>query len=159
MPDDVVVRMVLDRLDEEDAPRVHPGRVPADGPAGAGVGERARRAETPLGAVLKFSIPDEIGGDASPAGGPARCQRTYNMEWPPAADEGVRRRRARSGCASDDTEETVRRRLRCTDQTEPLECYYWERGLFRQVDAEGTEDEVTERRSTRSRTCWREGSP
>jgi adenylate kinase len=46
----------------------------------------------------------------------------------------------------DDTEETVRRRLEVYHQdTEPLEFYFWERGLFRQVDAEGTEDEVTER--------------
>ena len=35
---------------------------------------------------------------------------------------------------------TMRRR-----DTEPLEFFFWERGLLREVDAEGTEDEVTER--------------
>jgi adenylate kinase family enzyme len=29
--------------------------------------------------------------------------------------------------------------------TEPLEFFFWERGLLREVDAEGTEDEVTDR--------------
>ena len=46
----------------------------------------------------------------------------------------------------DDREEMVRRRLEVYHQsTEPLEFYFWERGLLRQVDADGSEDEVTER--------------
>jgi adenylate kinase len=47
---------------------------------------------------------------------------------------------------SDENELTVRRRLAIyREQTEPLELYYWERGLLREVDAEASLDDVTER--------------
>lgn len=50
----------------------------------------------------------------------------------------------------DQTEEAVRNRFEVyRDQTAPLLKFYSERGLLREVDASGTEDEVAERvRST-----------
>ncbi len=40
----------------------------------------------------------------------------------------------------------MRRRLDVyRKETEPLEFYFWERGLLREVDAEGTADEVAAR--------------
>jgi adenylate kinase len=47
---------------------------------------------------------------------------------------------------SDDDEVTVRRRLAVyREETEPLEFFYWERGLLREVDAQAQEGRVTER--------------
>ena len=47
---------------------------------------------------------------------------------------------------SDEDELTVKRRLALyREQTEPLEHYYAERGLLREVDAEAPLDTVTER--------------
>jgi adenylate kinase len=46
----------------------------------------------------------------------------------------------------DDDEVTVRRRLEVyREETQPLEFFYWERGLLREIDAEAPEDVVTER--------------
>jgi adenylate kinase len=47
---------------------------------------------------------------------------------------------------SDDDELTVRRRIEIyRTQTEPLERFYRERGLLREVNAQAREDDVTER--------------
>jgi adenylate kinase len=47
---------------------------------------------------------------------------------------------------SDDDELTVRRRIEVyRSQTEPLERFYRESGLLREVDAQAHEDDVTER--------------
>ena len=46
----------------------------------------------------------------------------------------------------DDDEVTVRRRLDIyRKETEPLEFYFWERGLLREIDAEGSADDVEAR--------------
>jgi adenylate kinase len=149
VPDDVVVRMVLDRLDEEDA---HHGFIldgfPRTLPQAQALENSLAERTRPLGAVLKFVIPDEVAVKRLAGRRTCRrCQRTYNMEFHPPRVEGVC-----DSCGGelvvrdDDTEETVRHRLEVYHRdTEPLEFYFWERGLFRQVDAEGTEDEVTER--------------
>jgi adenylate kinase len=149
VPDDVVVRMVLERLDEPDAndgfildgfPRTLPQAQALEN----ALSELAR----PLSAVLKFMISDEVAVKRL-AGRRScrRCQRSYNVEFHPSRAEGVC-----DVCGGelvqrgDDTEETVRKRLEVYHRsTEPLEFFFWERGLLRQVDADGTEDEVTER--------------
>jgi adenylate kinase len=149
VPDDVVVRMVLDRLDEEDA---HHGFIldgfPRTLPQAQALENALAERNRPLGAVLKFVVPDEVAVKRLAGRRTCRrCQRTFNMEFHPPRTEGVC-----DACGGelvvrdDDNEETVRRRLEVYHHdTEPLEFYFWERGLFRQVDAEGTEDEVTER--------------
>jgi adenylate kinase len=103
---------------------------------------------TPLDAVVKFSISDATairritGRFTCPA-----CKRTYHEEWSPPQVPGV--------CdvdgatlekRSDEDELTVKRRLATYRlQTEPLERYYWERGLLRDVGAEAPMEQVTER--------------
>ena len=103
---------------------------------------------TPLTAVVKFTISDTtairriIGRYTCPV-----CKRTYHQEWKPPANDLV--------CdvdgtplekRSDEDELTVKRRLAIyREQTEPLERYYAERGLLREVDAEARMDTVTER--------------
>jgi adenylate kinase len=76
-----------------------------------------------------------------------RCQRTYNVEFhaPQVEDvcdfcggELVHRR--------DDDENTVRHRLEVYHRdTEPLVEYYRQKGLLREVDADGYEEWITER--------------
>jgi adenylate kinase len=46
----------------------------------------------------------------------------------------------------DDREETVRHRLEVYHRdTEPLQKFYWDRGLLREVDAVGEVEEITRR--------------
>jgi adenylate kinase len=149
VPDDVVVRMVLERLDEPDAKDgfILDGFPRTRGQATA-LEQALAEQDRPLSAVLKFVLPDEtavkrLAGRRTCT----RCQRSYNAEFHPPKREHVC-----DVCGGelvqrkDDSEETVRHRIEVYhQQTEPLEFFFWERGLLRQVDADGTEDEVTER--------------
>ena len=149
VPDEVVVEMVIDRLREPDAEKGFildgfPRTVRQAEALEASLADAAR----PLSAVLRFAIDDEMairrlsGRWTCPV-----CKRTYNMEFKPPVQEGVcdfdgtelERR-------SDDDELTVRRRIEVyREQTEPLERFYRERGLLREVNAQAREDDVTER--------------
>jgi adenylate kinase len=98
--------------------------------------------------VLKFRIPDEVvvtrlAGRRTCS----RCERTYNVELKRPRVEGIC-----DNCGGqlihreDDREETVRHRLEIYHRdTEPLEAFYWERGLLRTVDAVGDVEEITRR--------------
>lgn len=149
VPDGLVVQMVMDRLDHADADK---GFILDGFPrtvAQAQALENALAATgRPLSAVLKFTIDDNMaikrlaGRWTCPV-----CKRTYNMSFkPPVEDmvcdvDGVQLTRR-----SDDDEVTVRRRLAVyREETEPLEFFYWERGLLREVDAQAQESLVTER--------------
>jgi adenylate kinase len=149
VPDDLVVRMVEERLGESDASK---------GFILDGFPRTVRQAQalevalaelgTPLTAVVKFTISDPTairritGRYTCPT-----CKRTYHQEWKPPANDLV--------CdvdgtplekRNDEDELTVKRRLAIyREQTEPLERYYEDRGLLREVDAEALMDSVTER--------------
>ncbi len=148
VPDDLVVRMVEERLSEPDASK---------GFILDGFPRTVRQAQaleialaelgTPLTAVVKFTISDPTairritGRYTCPT-----CKRTYHQEWKPPANDLV--------CdvdgtplekRNDEDELTVKRRLAIyREQTEPLERYYEDRGLLREVDAEALMDSVTE---------------
>ena len=148
VPDDLVVRMVEERLGESDASK---------GFILDGFPRTVRQAQalevalaelgTPLTAVVKFTISDPTairritGRYTCPV-----CKRTYHQEWKPPENDLV--------CdvdgtplekRSDEDELTVKRRLAIyREQTEPLERYYEERGLLREVDAEALMDSVTD---------------
>jgi adenylate kinase len=149
VPNDVVVSMVMDRLDDPDAEQ---GFILDGFPRTVAQAEALDRAlleaDEPLTAVLKYSI----GGDLAVRRLLGRmtcsnCGRTYHAEFKPPATEGVcdvcggaLERRA------DDDELTVRRRLAVyRAQASPLEMFYVERDILYQVDADGTPDEVLER--------------
>ena len=149
VPDEVVVRMVIERLEQPDAEKgfILDGFPRTLGQAQALENELAEE-ERPLSAALKFVLPDEIAvkrlAGRRTCG---RCGRTYNVEFKPPAREDVC---DRCGGAliqrRDDLESTVRRRLDVYHaDTEPLEFFFWERGLLREVNADGTEDGVTDR--------------
>jgi adenylate kinase len=149
VPDELVVQMVMDRLDDPDADKgfILDG-FPRTVAQAQALENALAAAGRPLSAVLKFTIDDDMairrlaGRWTCPA-----CKRTYNMAFkPPAQDmvcdvDGVQLTRR-----SDDDEVTVRRRLAVyREETEPLEFFYWERGLLREVNAQAQEALVTER--------------
>jgi adenylate kinase len=149
VPDDLVVRMVMDRLEQPDADKgfILDG-FPRTVPQAVALEAALAEVERPLMAVLRFAISDEMAVRrlsnrwTCPA-----CKRTYNMEFRPPVDDrvcdadGVELERR-----ADDEELTVRRRLAVyREQTEPLEGFYRARGLLREIDAEELEDEVATR--------------
>lgn len=149
VPDALVVQMVMDRLDHPDADKgfILDG-FPRTVAQAQALENALAAAGRPLSAVLKFTIDDVMaikrlaGRWTCPV-----CKRTYNMSFkPPVEDmvcdvDGVQLTRR-----SDDDEVTVRRRLAVyREETEPLEFFYWERGLLREVDAQAQEALVTER--------------
>jgi adenylate kinase len=149
VPDDLVVRMVMDRLDEPDAQKgfILDG-FPRTVLQAQALEDALAEAGRPLEAVLKFTIDADMAIKrlANRWLCPC-CKRTYNAEFmPPREDQicdddgcGLTRR-------SDDDEITVRRRLEVyREETEPLELFYWERGLLRAVDAQARLDLVTDR--------------
>lgn len=149
VPDVTVIRMVQERLHEPDASKgfILDG-FPRTVAQAQALEDVLADAQTPLDAVVKFTISDPIairritGRFTCPV-----CKRTYHAEWHPPKVEGVcDQDGARLEKRSDEDELTVKRRLATyRQQTEPLETYYWERGLLREVDAEATPAAVSER--------------
>jgi adenylate kinase len=149
VPDTLVVKMVTDRLSEPDAQKgfILDG-FPRTVPQAQTLEDALAEAGTPLSAVLKFTIGDVTairritGRYTCPM-----CKRTYHAEFkPPQQDlvcdvDGTPLEKR-----SDENELTVRRRLAVyKEQTEPLDLFYWERGLLREIDAEASPDDGTER--------------
>jgi adenylate kinase len=149
VPDELVVRMVQERLHEPDASKgfIFDG-FPRTVPQALVLERVLQAAETPLDAVVIFAISDSIavrritGRSTCPA-----CKRTYHALWSPPLAPGVC---DFDGVAlekrSDEDELTVKRRLAVyRQQTAPLDSFYRERGLLRDVDAEAPAATVTER--------------
>ena len=149
VPDELVVQMVMGRLAEPDAKKgfILDG-FPRTVPQAEALESALAAADRPLSAVLKFAIPDDMavrrlsGRWTCPT-----CKRTYQVEFKPPVQEGVcdfdgtelERR-------SDDEELTVRRRIAVyREQTQPLERFYRDRELLREIDARAPEDAVTAR--------------
>ena len=149
VPDGVVVRMVQERLQEPDASKgfILDG-FPRTVHQADALEAALESAGTPLTAVVRFSITDPLairritGRYTCPT-----CKRTYHAEWsPPANDllcdvDGTPLEKR-----NDEDALTVKRRLAIyREQTAPLETYYAERGLLRDVDAEAPMAVVNER--------------
>lgn len=125
VPDDVVIRMVEDRLAQPDAA----GGFILDGfPRTTAQGEALesllQEQDSPLDAVVRFVVPEEELL--------SRLEHRRNLEG-----------------RSDDDDEVIRKRLvEYRSKTAPLEEFYAERGLLRDIDAVGTVDEVHQRTAT-----------
>ena len=149
VPDELVVRMVMDRLAHDDA---QPGFIldgfPRTVPQAVALEAALDHVGSPLSGVLRFAISDDMAVRrllnrwTCPA-----CKRTYNMEFKPPANDRVCDADATAlERRSDDDELTVRRRLALyREQTAPLEAFYRERKLLIEIDAEVLEDEVAAR--------------
>jgi adenylate kinase len=149
VPDDLVVEMVLDRLSEPDAEKgfILDG-FPRTVPQARALERALDRLELPLVGVVRLRIGDDtairriIGRYTCPT-----CKRTYHVDLSPPAEDLVC---DVDGSAlekrNDEDELTVKRRLAIyLDQTAPLERFYEERGLLRDVDAEAPTAAVSER--------------
>jgi adenylate kinase len=149
VPDELVVDMVTDRLNEPDAEKgfILDG-FPRTVPQALALEVSLDRDGRPLSAVLQFVISDTtavrriLGRYTCPT-----CKRTYHQEFKRPANDLV--------CdvdgtdlekRTDEDELTVQRRLAVyRDQTAPLERFYSQRGLLRTIDAEEGVEIVTER--------------
>jgi adenylate kinase len=147
VPDDVVIGMLLEELGKSENGFMLDG-FPRTIPQAQALEEALAEINHPLQAALKFNIPDEI-AVARLAGRRtcSHCERTSNVELKPTKVEGIC-----DNCGGelvqrgDDREEIIRRRLEIYHQdTEPLEQFYWRKGLLRAVDAVGEVEEVTRR--------------
>jgi len=152
VPDGVMVRMVQERLLEPDASKgfILDG-FPRTVHQADALEAALESAGTPLTAVIRFTITDPLairritGRYTCPT-----CKRTYHAEWsPPANDllcdvDGTPLEKR-----NDEDALTVKRRLAIyREQTAPLETYYAERGLLRDVNAEAPMAVVNERMMT-----------
>jgi adenylate kinase len=147
VPDDVVIEMLLAELQRSRNGFVLDG-FPRTIPQAMALEDSLAEVGQPLDVVLRFVIPDER-AVARLAGRRTcdHCERTYNVELKPPRVEGVC-----DACGgqlvqrADDREETVRHRLEVYHRTtEPLQKFYWDRGLLREVDALGEVEEITRR--------------
>ena len=147
VPDDVVIEMLMEELAKANNGFILDG-FPRTIPQAQALEDSLAGRGRPLQAVLRFKIPDEV-TVARLAGRRtcSRCERTYNVEFKPPRVEGIC-----DACGGilihrdDDREETVRHRLEIYHRdTEPLQKYYWDRGLLREVDAVGPVEEITRR--------------
>jgi adenylate kinase len=149
VPDDVIIGMVGTRLAEADAAQGFlfdgfPRTVPQAEALELLLVERS----TPLDVVLRLAVDSEevvkrLTGRRTCSG----CGRIFHLEFDPPTAEG-----RCDDCdgellqREDDREDVVLNRLEVyRRQTEPLERFYWERGLLRDVEAVGPVDEVGER--------------
>ncbi|HXF56992.1 MAG TPA: adenylate kinase [Actinomycetota bacterium] len=144
VPDELTVRMVMEEVARSPAGFVLDG-FPRTLPQAEALERELAAAGRPLSLALAFVL-DEEAAVARIAGRRtcARCQRVYNVVFAPPRVEG--RCDACGGelvQRSDEDEPTVRRRLAVyREQTLPLLGFYGGRGLLREVDAGGTEEEV-----------------
>jgi adenylate kinase len=146
VPDGLVVDMVMDRLAEPDAEKgfILDG-FPRTVPQAQALEDALAVRGKPLSAVLKFQVSEDTairrlaGRSTCPT-----CKRTYHMEFnKPVNDLLCDRDGTPLQQRSDDDELTARRRLAVyQEQTAPLETFYWERGLLREIDAEDSPDAV-----------------
>lgn len=148
VPDEVVIAMVRDRLQEEDAatgfvldgfPRTVPQAQALEGIL-ADLGQ-------PLDCVLRFSIDEEeVVRRITGRRACQDCGRNYHVDFDPPPQGDTCSCGGKAVQRKDDTEDVVRNRLDVYHrQTEPLEFFYWQRGLLRDVDAVGSVEDVTKR--------------
>ncbi len=149
VPDDVIVGMVGDRLAEPDAATGFlldgfPRTVPQARALEALVNER----DTPIDVVLRLVVDqDDVVARLTGRRTCAECGRIFHVDTDPPSQPG-----RCDDCGGDivqrddDREEVVLNRLEVhRTQTAPLEDFYFERGVLRDISAVGSVDEVTDR--------------
>jgi len=149
VPDDVIIGMVGDRLAEPDTAigflfDGFPRTVPQARALEALVNER----DTPIDVVLRLVVDhDDVVVRLTGRRTCEDCGAVFHELHQPPAEAG--RCDACGGKLvqrDDDREEVVLNRLEVhRTQTAPLEHFYWERGLLRDIEATGSVDDVTAR--------------
>jgi adenylate kinase len=146
VPDEVVVGIVAERLEQEDAANgfILDGFPRTIAQADA-LAEILKTAGTILDAVVNIVVPEEILVRRLSGRRVCRsCGATYHVEFTPPADENVCDK-----CGGelyqrdDDKEETVRKRLtEYNEKTSPLVAYYAGKGILRNIDGSESAEKV-----------------
>ena len=147
VPDEVTVRMVMDTIDHRPDGFILDG-FPRTIPQAEALERELAARDAPLSSALAFLLDEEVAVKRIAGRRTcASCQTPYNLFFgPPRRDEVCDRCGGPLVQRTDEDDETVRRRLEVyRESTAPLLKFYSDRGLLREVDADGTEDEVTGR--------------
>jgi adenylate kinase len=149
VPDEVVVGMVGDRLAQTDAAEGFClDGFPRTVPQAQSLEDLLVERDAPLEVVVRFAVAeDEVVQRLTGRRSCPDCGKVFHVDHAPPETEG-----RCDACGAeliqreDDTEDVVLNRLEVyRKQTEPLEHFYWERGLLRDVEAVGDVDDVTAR--------------
>ncbi len=149
VPDEIVIGMVKDRLLEDDCKNgFNLDGFPRTVPQAQALEELLAEIERPIDCVLRLAVEkSEIVKRLTGRRTCRECGAIFHATDNPPQQEGVC-----DECGGelyqrdDDTEEVVLNRLDVYErQTQPLEFFYWQRGLLRDVEAVGTVDDVTRR--------------
>jgi adenylate kinase len=149
VPDEVIIGMVGERLSEDDtaAGFLFDG-FPRTVPQARALEQLVNERDTPIDVVLRLVVDhDDVVARLTGRRTCSGCGRIFHLVTDPPSDEG--RCDACGGDIlqrDDDREEVVLNRLEVyRTQTAPLEDFYFERGLLRDIRAVGAVEEVTER--------------
>lgn len=148
VPDDLTIEIVRERLRADD---VQDGFLldgfPRSIPQAEALDETLAAQGLSLDAAVVIEVPEEVSlrrilGRRVCSG----CGRNYHVDAPPQEDWTCDACGGEVVPRSDDNEAALRKRLDLYhEQTEPVKTYYQERGLLREVDGQGTQQEVFDR--------------
>ena len=149
VPDELVIAIIAERIQEEDCSNgfLLDG-FPRTLPQAEALDEILADKGRSIDVVLRFAVEDdEVVSRLSGRRVCRQCGEIYHVEFNPPSEEGVC-----DACGGelyqrdDDKEEVIRTRLASyAADTEPLEQFYADRGLLRDVKAVGDIDDVTAR--------------
>jgi adenylate kinase len=146
VPDDVICRVIMERLDSDEA---DDGFLLDGFPRTVGQAETLERALDDRNRRLTAALLIEVADDevVRRLSGRRICKKNghvYHLEFdPPKNDDVCDQDGSRLIQRDDDKEETVRRRLDVYhDQTEPLIDFYDDKGLLRRFDGKRPQDDV-----------------
>jgi adenylate kinase len=142
VPDDLVIAMILDKIDEEGEDGFLLDGFPRTIPQADALGDEMERRNRRLTAALLIDAPDDCVVER--LSGRRQCSNghLYHLDYDPPKHDGVCDQDGKPLVQRDDDKpEAIRQRLKTYhEQTEPLKDYYDERGLLRRFD--GTRDKV-----------------
>ena len=142
VPDDLVIAMILEKIDEEGDDGFLLDGFPRTCPQADALGDEMDKHGRRLTAALLIEVPDDVVVER--LSGRRQCTNghLYHVEYDPPKHDGVCDQCGRPlQQRDDDRPEAVRKRLAVYhEQTEPVADYYDERGLLRRFD--GTRDKV-----------------
>jgi adenylate kinase len=144
VPDELVVAMILDKIEQEGQDGFLLDGFPRNAAQADALGTELDKRGRALTAVLLIDVPDDV--VIKRLSGRRQCPdgHLYHVDFDPPEREGVCDRDGKPLIQrEDDKPETIERRLKTYhDQTEPLIDYYDERGVLRRFDGAGSQAEV-----------------